>query len=75
MLDDARAKATVPVTRLREAREVYEGVLGLRAAEEHTPGVDVTYECGGGTRLMVYEWDASLTRSASTTDRGTPAAA
>jgi catechol 2,3-dioxygenase-like lactoylglutathione lyase family enzyme len=63
MLSDARAEATVPVARLRPAREFYEEVLGLRPAGEHTPGVDVTYECGNGTRLMLYEWAGTMTRS------------
>ena len=63
MLSDARAEATAPVMRLDRAREFYEGVLGLLPIEEHTPGVDVTYGCAGGTRLMLYEWAATMTRS------------
>lgn len=55
MLDRARVEAAVPASSLDDAREFYEGVLGLRPAGEHAPGVDITYECGDGTRLMVYE--------------------
>jgi catechol 2,3-dioxygenase-like lactoylglutathione lyase family enzyme len=63
MLSDARVEATIPVTRLRRAREFYEDVLGLRTATEHVPGTDVTYECANGTRVMLYEWGGPLTRS------------
>jgi catechol 2,3-dioxygenase-like lactoylglutathione lyase family enzyme len=64
MLSDARTEATVPVTRLGPAREFYEAVLGLRPVGEHGGrGADVTYECGDGTRLMLYEWGGPLTRS------------
>jgi hypothetical protein len=31
--------------------------------KEHTPGVDVTYACAGGTQLMLYEWAGTMTRS------------
>jgi catechol 2,3-dioxygenase-like lactoylglutathione lyase family enzyme len=63
MLSDARAEATIPVMRLRPAREFYEGVLGLRPAAEESPGTDVTYECAGGTRLVLYEFGGPMTRS------------
>lgn len=55
MLAAARVEATVPAAKLSRAREFYEGVLGLSAAGSYTPGVDVVYECGDATRLLVYE--------------------
>jgi catechol 2,3-dioxygenase-like lactoylglutathione lyase family enzyme len=55
MLGEARVEATIAVANLKEARAFYEGLLGLRAAASHKEGVDVTYECGGGTSLFLYE--------------------
>jgi catechol 2,3-dioxygenase-like lactoylglutathione lyase family enzyme len=55
MLSDARAEATVPTRSLKTAREFFEGPLGLTPAGSHRPDVDVIYECGQGTRLLVYE--------------------
>ena len=55
MLADARVEATVPTADLERSREFYEGVLGLRPAGEDLPGPTVLFECGGDTRLLVYE--------------------
>jgi catechol 2,3-dioxygenase-like lactoylglutathione lyase family enzyme len=55
MLADARVEAAIPTSNLSRGQEFYEGLLGLQPAGAHTPGVDVVYECGGGTRLLVYE--------------------
>jgi catechol 2,3-dioxygenase-like lactoylglutathione lyase family enzyme len=59
MLADGRVEATVPVRSLKIAQEFYEGAVGLQPSGSHTPGVDVVYECGGGTHLMLYEWPGS----------------
>jgi catechol 2,3-dioxygenase-like lactoylglutathione lyase family enzyme len=55
MLAQARVEATVPTTRLDTAREFYEGTLGLPAAGPEGPGPAMLFECGGETRLLVYE--------------------
>ena len=55
MLADARVEAAIPTSKLSRGQEFYGGLLGLPSAGAHTPGVDVVYECGGGTRLLVYE--------------------
>ncbi|MEA2268998.1 MAG: hypothetical protein QOC64_1608 [Solirubrobacteraceae bacterium] len=55
MLADARVEATVPALDLGRARRFYEGTLGLRAAGSHVSDRDLIFECGGGTRLFVYE--------------------
>jgi catechol 2,3-dioxygenase-like lactoylglutathione lyase family enzyme len=65
MLSDARVEATVPTRSLKVAREFFEGPLGLTPSGTHRPDVDVIYECGEGTRLLVYEhalpWTAAHT--------------
>jgi catechol 2,3-dioxygenase-like lactoylglutathione lyase family enzyme len=59
MLSEARVEATVPTSKLSRAREFYEGTLGLSPlSNENTPGADLVYECGGGTRLRLYEGPA-----------------
>jgi catechol 2,3-dioxygenase-like lactoylglutathione lyase family enzyme len=55
MLTDARVEATIPTLELKVAREFYEGPLGLRPAGAIAPEVDMIYECGQGTWLMIYE--------------------
>jgi catechol 2,3-dioxygenase-like lactoylglutathione lyase family enzyme len=55
MLADARIEATVPTTDLDRARAFYEGTLGLRPADQPARGNELVYECGKGTRLLVYE--------------------
>ncbi|MEA2227638.1 MAG: hypothetical protein QOF04_1268 [Solirubrobacteraceae bacterium] len=54
MLADARVEATVPALDLNRARRFYEGTLGLPVTGSHTPGGDLVFACGEGTRLMVY---------------------
>ena len=56
MLAEGQVEAAVPVRALSVAQEFYEGAIGLRPSGSHTPGVDVVYACGDGTRLMLYEW-------------------
>jgi catechol 2,3-dioxygenase-like lactoylglutathione lyase family enzyme len=65
MLDDAHVEAVVPVDRLGVAREFYEGLLGLSASGSHRPDVDVLYELGGGTRLLVVEERIEMRRAQS----------
>jgi catechol 2,3-dioxygenase-like lactoylglutathione lyase family enzyme len=55
VLGDARIDATIPTTDLDRAREFYGGTLGLRSAGGPRRGRELVYECGGGTRLLVYE--------------------
>jgi catechol 2,3-dioxygenase-like lactoylglutathione lyase family enzyme len=55
VLGDARIDATIPTTDLDRAREFYEGTLGLHPADQPARGRELVYECGGGTRLLVYE--------------------
>lgn len=55
MLGDARIDATIPTTNLDRAREFYGCTLGLRASDRPARGRELVYECGGGTRLLVYE--------------------
>jgi catechol 2,3-dioxygenase-like lactoylglutathione lyase family enzyme len=61
MLESARVEATVTTAKLDLARTFYEGPLGLNPTGSHKPGVDVIYELGGGTRLLVIEEPRELT--------------
>lgn len=62
MIADGHVEAAVPVRALSVAQKFYEGAVGLQPSGSHTPGVDVVYECGDGTRLMLYEWPGPHTR-------------
>jgi catechol 2,3-dioxygenase-like lactoylglutathione lyase family enzyme len=66
MLADARVEATIPVLALDRAREFYGGVLGLRPAGTHNPEADALFECGQGSRLMVYQRASSSPSSPHT---------
>jgi len=55
VLGDARIDATIPTTDLDRARDFYGRTLGLRPAGGPGHGRELVYECGGGTRLLVYE--------------------
>jgi catechol 2,3-dioxygenase-like lactoylglutathione lyase family enzyme len=59
MLADARVEAVVGVRDVKLARAFYEGTLGLRPAAAHWHEVDVAYDCGGGTRLLLVEHPGS----------------
>jgi hypothetical protein len=61
MIADGYVEAAVPVRTLSVAQEFYEGAVGLQPSGSHTPGVDIVYECGDGTRLLLYEWSGPLT--------------
>lgn len=59
MLGNATIYAVLPCTDIERARNFYEQVLGLKPLE--VPGMEeqgmddtVLYQCGGGTRLLVY---------------------
>jgi catechol 2,3-dioxygenase-like lactoylglutathione lyase family enzyme len=54
MLAESRVEATVPTTDVGRAREFYEGTLGLPYRGSMGPA-DMLFECGGGSRLVVYE--------------------
>jgi catechol 2,3-dioxygenase-like lactoylglutathione lyase family enzyme len=55
MLTDAPVTAVVATTDIGAARRFYGEKLGLRASDTPTPGDEVIFECGGGTRLLVYQ--------------------
>jgi catechol 2,3-dioxygenase-like lactoylglutathione lyase family enzyme len=55
MLGGARVDASIPTVDLDRAREFYGGTLGLRSSDRALRGREVVYECGDGTRLLVYE--------------------
>src|SRR5215208_7407342 len=55
MLGDARVDATIPTADLDRARDFYGGTLGLRPTDRALRGREVVYDCGGGTRLLLYE--------------------
>ena len=56
MLADSSVVAVVAVSDLDGAKAFYGDTLGLRPTDMEEPG-GVLYECGGGTRLLVYESD------------------
>jgi catechol 2,3-dioxygenase-like lactoylglutathione lyase family enzyme len=56
MLTSAPVAAVIATTTLERAKEFYEKQLGLTRSEERVPGAGaVLYDCGGGTKLLVYE--------------------
>ena len=55
MLGDARVDATIPTVDLDRAQDFYGGTLGLRPTDRALRGREVVYDCGGGTRLLLYE--------------------
>lgn len=58
MLRDAPIMAIVPAADIEKARVFYEDTLGLERVEVSTPGNDLMFESGDGTRLYVYEREA-----------------
>lgn len=52
MVAIARVSPTLPVVDMQRAREFYEGRLGLKVLAATRGGV--VYECGDGTRLLIY---------------------
>jgi catechol 2,3-dioxygenase-like lactoylglutathione lyase family enzyme len=63
ILAAARAAATVPTRNLAAAREFYEGALGLEPAGSLSSDVDILYEAGRGTRVLLYEWSGTVVPS------------
>jgi catechol 2,3-dioxygenase-like lactoylglutathione lyase family enzyme len=56
MLTSAPVAAVIATTTLERSREFYEQQLGLTRSDEPMPGAGaVLYDCGGGTKLLVYE--------------------
>jgi catechol 2,3-dioxygenase-like lactoylglutathione lyase family enzyme len=60
MLEDARVEATLPVTDLKTARKFYEGRLGLRPTGSAAPDFEMAYECGEGSRILIYEHSVAI---------------
>lgn len=63
-LSDARVGAAIAVSDMQQAREFYEGQLGLTGGEDTGDGGH-TYPCAGGTELHVFP-SAGAGRSEST---------
>jgi catechol 2,3-dioxygenase-like lactoylglutathione lyase family enzyme len=55
MLTDAPVIAVLATTDIGRARQFYEERLGLSAAEVMDEMRTIIFECGAGTRLLVYE--------------------
>ncbi len=58
MLTNAAIHPTLPAVDLDRARKFYEGTLGLKVAQTD-PSPGVLYESAGGTRLYVYQREAT----------------
>ncbi len=54
MLSSAPISPTLPVKDIERAKKFYSEKLGLKEAPAQEPG-GVTFECGGGTLLYIYE--------------------
>jgi predicted enzyme related to lactoylglutathione lyase len=54
MLSDSPVVAVVAVSDMDGAKAFYGGTLGLSPSDMDEPG-GVLYDCGAGTRLLVYE--------------------
>jgi catechol 2,3-dioxygenase-like lactoylglutathione lyase family enzyme len=54
MLSDSPVVAVVAVSDMDGAKAFYGGTLGLSPSDMEEPG-GVLYDCGSGTRLLVYE--------------------
>jgi catechol 2,3-dioxygenase-like lactoylglutathione lyase family enzyme len=52
-LSNAAVVPTVPASDINRAKEFYSGTLGLTQLEDDGHGV--MYECGGGTKIFVYQ--------------------
>lgn len=62
MLTDATVSTTIAVSDLTEAKDFYEGTLGLVQVDENPGGI--TYESGGG-RLFIYQSTTAGTNEAT----------
>ena len=64
MLKDAAIVPYIPVRDVARARKFYEEKVGLKPAEEYAGGV--VYECGKGSRVLMYPSPGAGTSTAST---------
>jgi len=64
MLASSQVMAVLAVADLDRGREFYGGTLGLREADDGSPG-GVVYVCGAGTQLLVYESSLAGTNQAT----------
>jgi catechol 2,3-dioxygenase-like lactoylglutathione lyase family enzyme len=65
MLGDKRVATTIPVRDPAQARNFYEGTLGLQVSRELADG-SIEYECGGGTSVYTYPTAENAGRSPAT---------
>jgi catechol 2,3-dioxygenase-like lactoylglutathione lyase family enzyme len=65
MLGDKRVATTIPVRDTAEARNFYEGTLGLKFTRELADG-STEYECGGGTSVYTYPTEENAGQSPAT---------
>jgi len=66
MLGDKRVMTAIPVKDVDEARDFYEGVLGLRFAGGPRADGSLEYECGAGTGLFTYPTQENAGKSPAT---------
>ncbi|MBI2868885.1 MAG: VOC family protein [Chloroflexi bacterium] len=55
MLSNAPVAPTLPVTDMARARRFYEEKLGLKPSNLKTQASEMYYDCGMGTKLMLYQ--------------------
>jgi catechol 2,3-dioxygenase-like lactoylglutathione lyase family enzyme len=55
MLTNSSVAAILPVTDMDRARKFYEESLGLKPSGKDIGPDHVMYECGGGTKLVIYK--------------------
>ncbi len=66
MLGDMRVMVAVPVKDVEQARDFYEGVLGLKFVGGPRADGSLEYECGAGTGLFTYPTDENAGKSPAT---------
>jgi catechol 2,3-dioxygenase-like lactoylglutathione lyase family enzyme len=66
MLGDKRVMTAIPVKDVDQARDFYEGVLGLKFAGGPRADGSFEYECGAGTGLFTYPTDENAGKSPAT---------
>jgi catechol 2,3-dioxygenase-like lactoylglutathione lyase family enzyme len=66
MLGDKRVMTAIPVKDVDEARDFYEGTLGLRFAGGPRADGSFEYECGAGTGLLTYPTQENAGKSPAT---------
>jgi catechol 2,3-dioxygenase-like lactoylglutathione lyase family enzyme len=64
-LRDARVEPAVPVSDMAQAKEFYEGKLGLSGGRQIFDG-GITYPCGDGREIHIYPSPANAGKSGST---------